>query len=213
MNNKVKNSVEAIIQGFILFLIFLPGFYVYEKDSYSSGITKRSINLFKSTDYISGWDYGNLDIPEETFYDLRRKLCIVVISIVVISTILFLIQLKANKNWGLLVCFPVFELVSLCIFSYYTADAYGFSGSAGYWTSEYLRLGVWFYIEIVLLISLSIYSFICYRKVDEYGDIIKSKLSKVDSITDEIKKFKELLDNGVITEEEFQVKKDRLLNQ
>lgn len=211
MNQKLKNAIEAIVQSFILFLIFLPGFCIYEKDSYSSGITKRNINLFKSTKYILGWDYGNLDFEEETHHDIRQTLCVIVATIIIISTILFLIQLKCNKNWGAIFCLPILELALLGIFSYYTSDAQGFSGSSGYWTNEYLRLGVWFYMEIVLLISLTIYSYICYKKVCEHGNIIRKKIQNDDSTADEIRKYKELLDNGIISEEEFKEKKNQLL--
>lgn len=36
--------------------------------------------------------------------------------------------------------------------------------------------------------------------------------SSINSVADEIKKYKELLDSGIITEEEFQAKKKQLLN-
>ena len=211
MNNKFKNSIAAIIQSLILFLTFLPGFYIYEKDVYSSDLLQKNINMFKSTQYISGWDYGRLDVPHETFYDLRKTLCVILTIVIISSTILFLVQYIKNKNWGVLVSLPIFELISLGALSYYTANAYGHSGSMGYWTLEYLNLGMWFYVEIILLISLFIYSLVCYKKVATNGDIIKEKICK-NSSADEIKKFKELFDDGIITEEEFEEKKKKLLN-
>lgn len=59
---------------------------------------------------------------------------------------------------------------------------------------------------------LSILQIICSQKENETESNTESKSSTTVSATDEIKKFKELLDMGAITEEEFETKKKELLN-
>lgn len=51
----------------------------------------------------------------------------------------------------------------------------------------------------------------CKKQIEEYKTKKNSVAINEVSVADEIKKFKELLDNGIITEEEFNAKKKELL--
>ena len=48
--------------------------------------------------------------------------------------------------------------------------------------------------------------------VSDYKSGNTEKQSQMSSVADEILKFKNLLDNGIITQEEFEAKKKQLLN-
>lgn len=71
------------------------------------------------------------------------------------------------------------------------------------------KLTAVYYLELILSISVIVISVLAYVKREKYesSPVPKEK----SSIADEIKKYKQLLDDGVITNEEFEKKKKELL--
>ena len=79
--------------------------------------------------------------------------------------------------------------------------------------------GAVFYIIVVLICLLSLISLIGYRKVKKGGIIETEKPAQsmktetaYTSSADELIKYKKLLDDGAITQDEYDVKKKELLN-
>ena len=68
-----------------------------------------------------------------------------------------------------------------------------------------------FYVIMALLIAISVIAFVSNYKIKKDG--IKEEVTKVaqNSGADEIVKYKELLDKGIITQEEYDAKKKQLL--
>ena len=70
-----------------------------------------------------------------------------------------------------------------------------------------------FYIECALLLLSCIFSCIAFfTKFQRNISTTNTENSPIESKTNELIKYKELLDNGVITQEEFDAKKKELLD-
>ena len=115
-------------------------------------------------------------------------------------------SLRPNKNLEKVACISSFiSLALLVAYTYYTCviaeDV--FSDSSRYeWTIGWL-----FYIIIALHSLTFILSLVVkFKKFEE-----KEAKAISSSTPEEIKKYKELLDSGVITQEEFDTKKKQLL--
>lgn len=77
-------------------------------------------------------------------------------------------------------------------------------------------LGPVFYIIVVLIIILFIISPVGYRKEKKSGIIVTEKPGEIEqrmtSSADELMKYKKLLDDGAITQDEYNAKKKELLD-
>lgn len=90
------------------------------------------------------------------------------------------------------------------------------TGSEMYGNTEYREYpGFLFYVCCVLMLILALISVIGYLKAAKEGieeEVVKVKVVTNDSSNaEELKKYKELLDSGVISQEEFDAKKKQLL--
>lgn len=105
---------------------------------------------------------------------------------------------------------PIVSFVVLTGFTFY---ACAFAEMAPYLTRWEWDIGWLFYIIITLHILTIIFSILIkYAKFDEKAMpfVLPQKSSGIDKV-EEMKKYKELLDSGVITQEEFNAKKRQLL--
>ena len=161
----------------------------------------------------SGIQQGHLQktYPDQVFnifdVDPAYGLAIALTAVMLASLGLFLMfSLRPNKNLEKVACISSFiSLALLVAYTYYTCviaeDV--FSDSSRYeWTIGWL-----FYIIIALHSLTFILSLVVkFKKFEE-----KEAKAISSSTPEEIKKYKELLDSGVITQEEFDTKKKQLL--
>ena len=165
-------------------------------------------------------NYGTISIENVNIFNVSTTLgtilSIIVIILLLFSFVAYLLSLlqKKIKYTNLYFYSSIVSFLALVGFAVY-ADrfasihyTYGFHFQS--WSINWL-----FYVIIVLHIVTIIFSvFIRFRK---FEDIIlkesnqEEKSNNSVSSADELKKFKELLDMGAITQEEFDAKKKQLL--
>lgn len=132
----------------------------------------------------------------------------IALTAVMIATLglFLLVFLRPQHKLEKIVYFsPIISLVVLIVFTYYTCaiakDVFS-DGSRYEWTIGWL-----YYIILALHIVTVILSVVVkYKKFED-----KEAKVSMSNAPDDIAKFKELLDAGVITQEEFDAKKKQLL--
>lgn len=235
MKVKTRNLIEIILQAVCLVLLFMTPFFV----PFTLIATEvKDLDLYSLTFTATGtvsWEEGwAQSILESTKYfahgvpDWLNNLFaygIVLLSIagVVLFTIQFIAK-KEKRNNPICLVPPIAELVLLIIFTlagghYFSEwDGFLYNEWSGDFYKEVLRPGTYYYVFLVALLTLVCISVVGYFLVKKRG-IVEEDSPKVNISTiqaplsnaDELKKYKELLDLGVITQEEFDEKKKQLL--
>lgn len=157
-----------------------------------------------------GWSLHKT-YPNQVFnifdVDPAYGLAIALTAVMIATLGLFLLVfLRPQHKLEKIVYFsPIISLVVLIVFTYYTCaiakDVFS-DGSQYEWTIGWL-----YYIILALHIVTVILSLVVkYKKFED-----KEAKVSMSNAPDDIAKFKELLDAGVITQEEFDAKKKQLL--
>ena len=193
MNKKrIVNILEIIIQAITVLLLFCKGMYVgYDGSKYYS------------------LSFSDVKIG------MAKLFLIVLISLFVINIVICLGTIKRNnvdKDGVLHVIIPIVNVIIMfamgpLFFSYHIENSQ--------YMNVYIKRVDWlFYTNILLLFAIVVISLIkrsntVVPKIKEQPQIINN--IQQTSNADELKKFKELLDTGIITQEEFEAKKKQLL--
>ena len=193
MNKKrIVNILEIIIQAITVLLLFCKGMYVgYDGSKYYS------------------LSFSDVKIG------MAKLFLIVLISLFVINIVICLGSIKRNnvdKDGVLHVIIPIVNVIIMfamgpLFFSYHIENSQ--------YMNVYIKRVDWlFYTNILLLFAIVVISLIkrsntVVPKIKEQPQIINN--IQQTSNADELKKFKELLDTGIITQEEFDAKKKQLL--
>ncbi len=216
MKVKTRNLIELILQCIALVLVFIPGFFekhviVYHLE-YFMDLTKYISSRGPYTYSLFG-AFNNTNV-------VIMIISLLLFAAILCGVILYILQFiaKGNKrNWKptLFVSsaeFILFTITSLLI------GAINYSEENTTTRYNYFcSLQIIFYIMLGVLIALMAISIIGYiianKKgiIEETPKIYKAEIVKNISNADELKKFKELLDSGIITQEEFDEKKNQLL--
>lgn len=193
MNKKrIVNILEIIIQAITVLLLFCKGMYVgYDGSKYYS------------------LSFSDVKIG------MAKLFLIVLISLFVINIVICLGSIKRNnvdKDGVLHVIIPIVNVIIMfamgpLFFSYHIENSQ--------YMNVYIKRVDWlFYTNILLLFAIVVISLIkrsntVVPKIKEQPQIINN--IQQTSNADELKKFKDLLDSGIITQEEFDAKKKQLL--
>ena len=193
MNKKrIVNILEIIIQAITVLLLFCKGMYVgYDGSKYYS------------------LSFSDVKIGSAKLF------LIVLISLFVINIVICLGTIKRNnvdKDGVLHVIIPIVNVIIMfamgpLFFSYHIENSQ--------YMNVYIKRVDWlFYTNILLLFAIVVISLIkrsntVVPKIKEQPQIINN--IQQTSNADELKKFKDLLDSGIITQEEFDAKKKQLL--
>lgn len=210
---KKKLTLAVIIILIIeVICMFIPGVfeieYSYRESRYGIMVPGGSAGAHDA--------FGFNDEPE-------KKLCVVTIVLIAASLVFLTLSLLENdtlKNkksiielstWLPIASFASFVILSIyqCNFSKVElSDTYLIG--IEYISSRYeLDMNWLFYIMVILFaVVMALSLVIRFAKIE---DAPAKKWNAQMSIADEIKKYKELLDSGIITQEEFEAKKSELM--
>ena len=215
MKVKVRNLIELIFQSLVLVLAFIPGFFIDETwvPNYTYSPTlKYYIPSMRLKNRITLSMFDSLFNTTSTIQIVGIALFAAIVGGIVIYAMQFTAK-DTKRNWKPTVLVTGAEVVLFAIFSFLIE-----TGDWTYMDNEYrYTLKVMFYVIAVILVVLTAITVWGYIKaknsgiVEEESKIYKAEIVKEASTTDELKNYKELLDSGVITQEEFDAKKKQLL--
>ena len=189
------NIAEMICQAISLTLLFLPGMYNWEHweeiyGGYGDWLSSRT-------------PFSFFDVAGNTYIVLGIIIIVLMLANLIFALLAILapIRFKNGKIYSIL---PFITIVLMVVFSVIC----GIKDNWGYCAP----ISWLFYIEMLFLIATAVIALMkCSSKVKE--EPLKVKVVSASNIgnADELKKYKELLDSGVITQEEFDAKKKQLL--
>lgn len=194
MTKKNLNLAELICQAISIVLLFIPGMYYWEhwEPSWPGHVLSMQISM--SFFHIAGNTHPLLG------YFIM--LLMVGNLALLIAYIFREIPEKYKKLYTIL---PSAVVVLMALFSILAAimDNYGYCAPIN-WL---------FYVNMLFLVATALLAFMRLSKnVKEEPRKVKVIATAPISNADEIAKYKELLDNGAITQEEFDAKKRQLLD-
>ena len=201
MTKRKLSVVALLLQVVSIFLLFVNGTFVwYCHNMYENiSITQHSFNWLIDTQF-----------DKEILVSFLVGL--ILVNIVKELITLFKEREFLNKKY---ICFlPTLPLILFLVIGVWGdsySNSFDYYGEVRY-TS--VGLGMIFYVEIVLLLSCVIIELLKhYVRMPYSCDINTSKKSQngFSSNADELKKYKDLLDSGAITQEEFDAKKKQIL--
>ena len=188
---KVLNIIEIILQIFAIVNLFFP-------DVMRNAVTDTPYSYFEYA--ITG-------------STMSVVICALIILLFVVNIILCIKSLakkeqeKKDSLWH--VTLPIFNLVAL-----FVSMAFLDNGSSSYMFTD---VPVWSTFGYLLLFVLIVIIFVSFMKRSGSGTSKEEPINVINNIqqtatnADELKKYKDLLDSGAITQEEFDAKKKELL--
>lgn len=201
MKKKVINSIELILQIVAIALLFVRGmFLVVAKDTYS--------RFYSFADVCSDGDNKFIFIALIVLFIVNVVICLISI-----------ISKNTKKDNILHIIVPILSLiiifvsvagmqdVSISNISLFTEPDVMDAVVRGIEPLFYITCGLLLLVVILSFIKRS--SLIISKNVEQPQQVINN--IQETSNADELKKYKDLLDSGVITQEEFDQKKKQLL--
>lgn len=216
MTTKTKNLVLTILSSVIFALLFIPGFYVQKLWICGWNTTSTGYRFYNYTASSSDDKTVPFIKTFETFCDVKGIYLIlttaIILSVAACIT-LYIIQMVDGKksNWSIAAFAPIVPTILLLIYTpIMNACCEQKQNKLPY--PEY-EISTLFYITLILLIGLIAISVISYFVTRKNGITDSSTLDvKIPvSATHELEKYYKLLQEGIITQEEFNAKKKQLL--
>lgn len=212
MEKKRFNIAEIIIYIIVLVLSWVDGTY--------NNIARSMQGSFSSSTSLS---FVDCSIDCLTMDDIIFPVGWIFIALVLITLVMFFmetLQIKKVKK-EILVALPIISLIAFLAISAYVDSL---SGGSFWYNGDlrrsHLEMGILFYIEVILLLICFAFSVLSNFPNSKVLMRFRAKglTVKRDSAengvrletADELKELKDLLDAGVITQEEFETKKKQL---
>lgn len=212
MEKKRFNIAEIIIYIIVLVLCWVDGTY--------NNIARSMQGSFSSSTSLS---FVDCSIDCLTMDDIIFPVGWIFIALVLITLVMFFmetLQIKKVKK-EILVALPIISLIAFLAISAYVDSL---SGGSFWYNGDlrrsHLEMGILFYIEVILLLICFAFSVLSNFPNSKVLMRFRAKglTVKKDSAengvrletADELKELKDLLDAGVITQEEFETKKKQL---
>ena len=216
MTTKTKNLILTIITSVIFALLFIPGFYVQKLWVCSWNTTPTGYRFYGYVASSSNDKAVSFINTFKTFNDVKSIYLILTTAIilsVVACIVLYIVQMvvKNKANWAIAAFAPIVPTILLSIYTpIMNTCCEQKQNEMAY--PEY-EISTLFYITLILLIGLISISVISYFVTRKNG--VKESVS-VDvnipvSTTQELENYNKLLQQGIITQEEFDAKKKQLL--
>lgn len=208
MKVKGRNMVEVILQGILIVCLFIPGMFEYTCETSDLLAMSRTVT---SPEQVSFYDRftGPTTYPEVLGW--------LTLAIMCVGFLVYIFQLMGKgKRQNLFAAFliPAVEIVLLIVSALYEPAIH-------FAPDDYIRSYdrydpiVLFTVAVGIGAALFLVALLGYIKAAREGIIEEKKESgpqnSMMDTPDELKKYKELLDSGVITQEEFDAKKKQLL--
>ena len=201
MTKKNINMAELICQAISIVLLFTPGMYFWEhwKPHASGG---HILSLQFSTTFINA-------IGSNYIVFCCLILFVMAFNLAILTIYVFKdVPTKVNKLYTILPCLAVVLLVLVSSMGS-IMDSYGYCTPVN-WL---------FYVEMFFMVATTLLAFMRFsknvreepRKIKVVPEVQAVPVVSISS-ADEIAKYKALLDNGAITQEEFDAKKKQLLD-
>lgn len=214
MKIRLRNVLPLSFSSVALLLLFIPGYYKMQLFicgpygppggrwyGYTSSSGDDRIYSFIQTFSVS--------------YDVKPNY--IIVGVLLIGALLYCLSLyivrivspQKMKN----IIFDIITILPIILMFVYTPIANYFSCQKQnkYPYPEYTIYPL-FYVVLALLISSTLISIISRRIDSTSKNKANDSNNNMSQTTEEIKKLKELLDMGAITQEEFDLKKNKLLN-
>ncbi len=212
MEKKRFNIAEIIIYIIVLVLCWVDGTY--------NNIARSMQGSFSSSTSLS---FVDCSIDCLTMDDIIFPVGWIFIALVLITLVMFFmetLQIKKVKK-EILLALPIISLIAFLAISAYVDSL---SGGSFWYNGDlrrsHLEMGILFYIEVILLLICFAFSVLSNFPNSKVLMRFRAKglTVKRDSAengvrletADELKELKDLLDAGVITQEEFETKKKQL---
>lgn len=212
MEKKRFNTAEIIIYIIVLVLCWVDGTY--------NNIARSMQGSFSSSTSLS---FVDCSIDCLTMDDIIFPVGWIFIALVLITLVMFFmetLQIKKVKK-EILLALPIISLIAFLAISAYVDSL---SGGSFWYNGDlrrsHLEMGILFYIEVILLLICFAFSVLSNFPNSKVLMRFRAKglTVKRDSAengvrletADELKELKDLLDAGVITQEEFETKKKQL---
>lgn len=212
MEKKRFNIAEIIIYIIVLVLCWVDGTY--------NNIARSMQGSFSSSTSLS---FVDCSIDCITMDDIIFPIGWIFIALVLITLVMFFmetLQIKKVKK-EILIALPIISLIAFLAISAYVDSL---SGGSFWYNGDlrrsHLEMGILFYIEVILLLICFAFSVLSNFPNSKVLMRFRAKglTVKRDSAengvrletADELKELKDLLDAGVITQEEFETKKKQL---
>jgi len=190
---KFRITVAQLILNVVnLVLLFIPGFFtrgIWFEDDYFSGTYELAYEDFISFSYVT---FGG---------DSVITFILTVLSLIA-GIVFSVLWLTKQKNFNKYIQCVVSLLPAIIVFVFYFVLTESGDMTYSYTASIIYYIFVAFVFAHFALTIISIYA-----KLPE----VPAKNKNDENEIDELKKYKELLDDGVITLEEFETKKKQLL--
>lgn len=216
MTTKTKNLVLTIISSVIFVLLFIPGFYIQKLWVCSWNTTSTGYRFYGYVASSSNDKAVSFINTFETFNDVKSTYLILTAAIilsVVACIVLYIVQIvdKNKANWSIAAFAPIVPAILLSIYTpIMNTCCEQKQNEMAY--PEY-EISTLFYITLILLIGLIAISVISYFFTRKNGvkESISVNVNIPVSTTQELKNYNKLLQQGIITQEEFDAKKKQLL--
>ena len=216
MTTKTKNLVLIIITSVIFALLFIPGFYVQKLWVCSWNTTPTGYRFYGYVASSSNDKTVSFINTFETFNDVKSIYLILTTAIilsVVACIVLYIVQMmvKNKANWSMAAFAPIVPTILLSIYTpIMNTCCEQKQNEMAY--PEY-EISTLFYITLILLIGLVAISVIGYFFTRKNGvkESISVNVNIPVSATQELENYNKLLQQGIITQEEFDAKKKQLL--
>ncbi len=212
MQKKYASLLSLIFQSIFVALSFVPIAFSESRRVWEDGF------LWNLRWYDRGYTTTRC---EEIMYEVDLGLALTVLLLSIIS-IVIMIFIYTDKKPGLskyCTVPPLAAIVSLVVLAIkYVDKDFCYNGEkyvrvANAYGRDYITYDLeWgFFIECALLITVIVLNILITRGKFKNTKVIKAKSVPSISNADELRKYKELFDNGVINQEEYDTKKKEIL--
>lgn len=198
MTKRNLSIVALILQLLSVFMLYMNGTFIWSCYNKFSNISKTSYSF-----------YWLIDTQLSKGFFILLLLGLIVLAIIVSVIVIFKEIEFLNQRW--MVVLPIIILlfyVGLCIWGNGYSSTFKYQDEIRHASADY---GILFYVELVVLIGNVIIEFAKqFLNIPYCGE----NYNGVNNMTnaDELQKYKALLDNGAITQEEYETKKKQLLD-
>lgn len=211
MTKKSLNITSIILYVITLVLLWIDGTYkMIGKSVYGTYRGSTSVSFIDAA-----VDSSTIDTP---IFPMGW----IFVVLVLFSLIVLFFEVLEKKKFNKIISIVLSALslvVFLIISSYISSKSGGSYEYNGDLRRSHLEMGILFYVNIVLLLITTVFNIVKNSIKEKNTNNINFNINKNNqpniipsSEADEIKKYKDLLDNNAITQEEFDEKKKQLLN-
>ena len=205
MKVKARNIIEVVLRVVILAMLCIPFFAVLEHWQYDNSIVYHGIASLKRTESVSAltvsFDIGGINV-------IAGILFMLALVVGIVLSIRQLLRKGQKANDKLLAVFSIIEFVT---FVFFVVVVLLYRYESEFWRENAVP-GVGLYLTSILVIASTLLTFIGYKHAKKNGIVEDTKPNgKGKEMSNDLRELKDLLDSGVITQEEYDAKKKQLL--